>query len=189
MAQRSALLLGAERVIAIDCVPERLRLAEQFGAETVDYSADGSVIERLIEMTGGRGPDACIEAVGMEAAGTGIDYAYDRVKQALHLHTDRAESLRQAIAACRKGGTLAVLGVFGVVDKFPMGVIMNKGLTVRTAQQHGQRYVTRLLDYVGRGELDTAALATHRMPLSDAVRGYDMFKSKQDGCIRAVFIP
>ena len=189
MAQRSALLLGAGRVIAIDCLPERLRLAEGFGAETIDFSAGGSVVERLLEMTGGRGPDACIEAVGMEAVGTGFDYVYDRVKQALRLHTDRAESLRQAAAACRKGGTLSVLGVFGVIDKFPMGVIMNKGLTLRSAQQHGQRYVERLLDHVAKGDLDTAALATHRMSLSDSVRGYEMFKTKQDGCIRPVFTP
>ena len=189
MAQRSAFLLGAGRVIAIDRLPERLRLAERFGAETIDFSAAGSVVERLLEMTGGRGPDACIEAVGMEAAGAGVDYVYDRVKQALRLHTDRAQSLRQAAVACRKGGTLSVLGVFGVVDKFPMGVIMNKGLTVRSAQQHGQRYVPRLLEYVSQGVLDTAALATHRMPLADAVDGYRMFKDKQDGCIRPVFVP
>jgi threonine dehydrogenase-like Zn-dependent dehydrogenase len=189
MAQRGALLLGAGRVIAIDRLPDRLRLAERFGAETIDFSTDGSVVERLIEMTGDRGPDACIEAVGMEAVGSGVDFAYDRAKQALRLHTDRAESLRQAVAACRKGGTLAVLGVFGVVDKFPMGVIMNKGLTIRTAQQHGQRYVSRLLEYVARGEIDTAALATHRLPLADSVHGYEMFKTKQDGCIRAVFVP
>lgn len=189
MAQRSALLLGAGRVIAIDRLPERLRMAERFGAEPLDFSSGGSVVERLVEMTGGRGPDACIEAVGMEAVGTGIDFAYDRVKQALRMQTDRAESLRQATGACRKGGTLSVLGVFGVVDKFPMGVIMNKGLTLRSAQQHGQRYVPRLLDLVARGELDTASLATHRMSLADSVRGYEMFKTKQDGCVRAVFVP
>lgn len=189
MAQRGAVLLGAGRVIAIDRLPERLALAERFGAETLDYTAVDSVVETLLEMTGGRGPDACIEAVGMEAHGTGVDYAFDRVKQALRLESDRAQSLRQAVAACRKGGTLVVLGVFGLVDKFPMGVIMNKGLTVRSAQQHGQRYVPRLLDYVAAGQLDTGALATHPMPLADAVHGYDVFKKKQDGCVRAVFVP
>jgi threonine dehydrogenase-like Zn-dependent dehydrogenase len=189
MAQRSAALLGAGRVIAIDRLPERLRLAERFGAETIDYSVTESVVETLLEMTGGRGPDACIEAVGMEAHGSGVDYAYDRVKQALRLETDRGQALRQAVVACRKGGTLAVLGVYGVIDKFPMGVIMNKGLTIRTAQQHGQRYVPRLLEYVGRGDLDTAALATHQLPLAESVHGYDIFKKKQDGCIRAVFTP
>lgn len=189
MAQRCALLLGAQRVIAIDRIPERLGMAERFGAETLDYSAVDSVVEALIEMTGGRGPDACIEAVGMEAHGSGFDYAYDRVKQALRLATDRAQSLRQAVAACRKGGVLAILGVFGIVDKFPLGVVMNKGLTVRTAQQHGQRYVSRLLRYVADGELDTAALATHTMALDEAVHGYEIFKTKQDGCIRSVFVP
>jgi threonine dehydrogenase-like Zn-dependent dehydrogenase len=189
MAQRSAMLLGAERVIAIDRLPERLRLAERLGSEVLDYSAVDSVVEALVEMTGGRGPDACIEAVGMEAHAMGLGYTYDRVKQALHLVSDRAPSLRQAIAACRKGGTLAILGVFGVVDKFPIGVMMNKGLTVRTAQQHGQRYVPRLLDHVVAGELDPSVLATHTMPLTDAVRGYEMFKNKEDGCIRSVFVP
>jgi threonine dehydrogenase-like Zn-dependent dehydrogenase len=172
MAMQSAFLLGAERVIAIDRFPERLKLArEKAGAETIDYTQVDSVIEVLREMTGGRGPDACIDAVGMEAHGTGLDYAYDRAKQALHLHTDRGEALRQAI------------------DKFPLGAIMNKGLTLRTAQQHGQKYVPRLLEHVQRGELDPSYLVTHRFPLEDAPRGYEMFKKKEDGCVRAVFIP
>ncbi|WNG24553.1 glutathione-dependent formaldehyde dehydrogenase [Cystobacter fuscus] len=190
MAMQSAFLLGAERVIAIDRFPERLRLArEKAGAETIDYTQVDSVVEVLREMTGGRGPDACIDAVGMEAHGTGLDYAYDRAKQALHLHTDRGEALRQAIVACRKGGTLSILGVYGVMDKFPLGAIMNKGLTVRTAQQHGQKYVPRLLEHVQRGELDPSYLVTHRFPLEDAPRGYEMFKKKEDGCVRSVFIP
>lgn len=190
MAQQSAFLLGAERVIAIDRFPERLRLAsEKVGAETINYTEVESVTDTLREMTGGRGPDACIDAVGMEAHGTGIDYAYDRTKQALHLVTDRGEALRQAIVACRKGGTLSILGVYGVMDKFPIGVIMNKGLTVRTAQQHGQKYMPRLLEYTAQGKLDPSYLATHRFPLEDAPRGYEMFKHKQDGCVRAVFIP
>jgi threonine dehydrogenase-like Zn-dependent dehydrogenase len=190
MAIQSAYLMGAERVIAIDRFPERLRMArENAGAETIDYTEVGSVVESLKEMTGGRGPDACIEAVGMEAHGTGVQYAYDRVKQALHLHTDRGDALRQAILACRKGGTLAILGVYGVMDKFPLGVIINKGLTVRTAQQHGQRYVPRLLEHAVCGELDPSYLATHRFSLEDAPRGYEMFKKKQDGCVRAVFTP
>jgi threonine dehydrogenase-like Zn-dependent dehydrogenase len=190
MAQRSAYLLGAERVIGIDRYPERLRMArEQVGAEVVDYSAVESVVETLQEMTGGRGPDACIDAVGMEAHGKGLDYAYDRVKQALHLATDRGQALRQAAVACRKGGTLSVLGVYGAMDKFPLGVLINKGLTLRTAQQHGQRYVPRLLEHVRRGELDPSFLATHRLPLEQAVEGYDAFKHKRDGCVRAVFAP
>jgi threonine dehydrogenase-like Zn-dependent dehydrogenase len=190
MAIESAFLFGAERVIAIDRFPERLALArDQAGAEVIDYTAVDSVVETLKAMTGGRGPDACIDAVGMEAHGESVLYAYDRVKQALHLHTDRGEALRQAIMACRKGGTLAVLGVYGVMDKFPMGVVMNKGLTVRTAQQHGQRYVPRLLGHVERGELDPSYLITHRLPLDEAPRGDEMFKKKQDGCVRVVFTP
>ncbi|MDP9381803.1 MAG: glutathione-dependent formaldehyde dehydrogenase [Chloroflexota bacterium] len=190
MAIQSAYLLGAGRVIAIDRFPERLQMAkENAGAETIDYTVVDSVVEALKEMTGGRGPDACIDAVGMEAHGTGVQYAYDRVKQVLHLHTDRGDALRQAIIACRKGGTLSILGVYGVMDKFPLGVIMNKGLTVRTAQQHGQKYVPRLLEHATRGELDPSYLVTHRFSLEDAPRGYEMFKKKQDGCVRAVFVP
>ena len=190
MAAHSASLLGAGRVIAIDRFPERLQLArERAGAETIDYTAVDSVVETLRELTGGRGPDACIECVGMEAHGTGIDYAYDRTKQILHLHSDRGTPLREAAIACRKGGTLAVIGVWGLIDKFPMGIVMNKGLTVRSAQQHGQRYVPRLLEHAQRGELDPSYLVTHTMSLEDAPRGYEMFKKKEDGCLRAAFTP
>lgn len=190
MATQSAWLLGAGRVIVIDRIPERLALArEKCHAETIDYSAVDSVLEELREMTGGRGPDRCIEAVGMEGHGTGMQYAYDRVKQALHLETDRADALRQAILACRKGGTVSVLGVYGLTDKFPMGAVMNKGLTLRSAQQHGQAYVPRLLDHAQRGELDPSYLATHHFPLEEAVRGYEMFERKLDRCVRAVFTP
>jgi threonine dehydrogenase-like Zn-dependent dehydrogenase len=188
MAQQSALLLGAGRVIAIDPEASRRDVAGRFANETID-PAQTDVVEALRDLTGGRGPDACIDAVGMEAAGAGLQATYDRVKQALRLHTDRGEALRQAIIACRKGGTLSILGVYGVMDKFPVGVIMNKGLTVRTAQQHGQRYVPRLLDHVAAGELKTSFLATHQMPLDDAVDGYDMFKHKRDDILRAVFVP
>ncbi len=189
MAMRSAYLLGAERVIAIDRLPERLAMAKDHaGAETLDYTRD-NVLEALKEMTGGRGPDSCIDAVGMEAHGTGVGYAYDRVKQALRLETDRGTALREAILACRKGGTLSIVGVYGVMDKFPVGVVINKGLTVRTAQQHGQAYLPRLLEHAVRGELDPSYLATHRFPLEDAPRGYEMFKNKEDGCVRAVFVP
>lgn len=190
MAQQSAFLLGAERVIAIDRFPERLAMARDIvGAETINYEEVDSVIDVLKEMTGGRGPDACIDAVGMEAHGRSALYGYDRVMQALRMETDRGEALRQAIMACRKGGTLAILGVYGVMDKFPIGVIMNKGLTVRTAQQHGQAYVPRLLDHIVKGELDPSFLATHRFPLEEAPRGYEMFKNKDDGLVRAVFVP
>ena len=190
MALQSARLLGAERVIAIDRYADRLHLAHQkAGAETINYESTESVVEALKELTGGRGPDACIDAVGMEAHGPGVEYAYDRVKQALHLHTDRGEALRQAILAVRKGGTLSILGVYGVMDKFPLGVMMNKGLTIRTAQQHGQKYVPKLLDHVQRGELNPEFLATHQFSLDDAPRAYGMFKNKQDGMLRAVFKP
>jgi threonine dehydrogenase-like Zn-dependent dehydrogenase len=147
------------------------------------------VLEVLKDLTGGRGPDACIDAVGMEAHGPGVEYVYDRIKQALHLHTDRGDALRQAILAVRKGGTLSILGVYGVMDKFPIGVIMNKGLTVRTAQQHGQKYVPKLLEHVRRGELDPSFLATHQFSLEQAPHAYSVFKHKQDGIMRAVFKP
>ena len=189
MAQQSAFLLGAGRVIGIDRFPERLRMARgAVGSETLDYT-QVDIADALKDMTGGRGPDACIDAVGMEAHGEGLEHAYDRVKQALHLHTDRGEALRQAILSCRKGGTLSILGVYGMMDKFPIGTIMNKGLTVRTAQQHGQRYLPRLLAHAERGELDPSFLATHRFSLEDGPRAYEMFKNKEDGLVRAVFEP
>jgi threonine dehydrogenase-like Zn-dependent dehydrogenase len=190
MAQKSAWLLGAGRVIAIDRFPERLAMArEHVGSETINYEEVDSVLDTLREMTGGRGPDCCIDAVGMEGHGTGAQYAYDRVKQALRLETDRGSALREAIMACRKGGTLSILGVYGLMDKFPVGVIMNKGLTVRSAQQHGQHYLPRLLEHAERGELDPSFLATHRLPLEEAPKGYHLFKHKEDGCVRSVFVP
>ncbi len=190
MAAKSALLLGAERAIVIDRVPERLSLAHDgYGLETIDYTAVESVHETLREMTGGRGPDACIDAVGMEGHGTGVQQLYDRAKQLLHLETDRASALRQAILACRKGGVVSVLGVYGVTDKFPMGVVTNKGLTIKSAQQHGQRYMARLFDYVQQGDLDPAKLITHDLPLEQGVQAYDMFKNKADGCIRVALRP
>jgi len=189
MALQSARILGAERVIAIDRLESRLALAAlKAGAETINYEKVDSVIDTLREMTGGRGPDACIDAVGMEAHGTGVQYAYDRVKQFMHLHTDRGQALREALMSCRKGGTVSILGVYGVMDKFPIGVIMNKGLTVRTAQQHGQRYVQRLFELVQQGKLDPAYLATNRMSLEDAPKGYELFKHKREDCVRAVFV-
>jgi len=190
MAIQSAFLLGAERVIAIDRFPERLHMVKQTTrAETINYTKVDSVTEVLKELTGGRGPDACIDAVGMEAHGTGVGYAYDRVKQALHMETDRGSALREAIYACRKGGTLSMLGVYGMMDKFPIGVIMNKGMTLKTAQQHGQAYVPRLLEYAQKGQLDPSHLATHHFPLEEGARAYDMFKHKKNGLVRAVFAP
>ncbi|MCG5433482.1 glutathione-dependent formaldehyde dehydrogenase [Mycobacterium sp. MYCO198283] len=189
MAAKSALLLGADRAIVIDRYPERLELARRLGLETIDYGAVDSVQESLREMTGGRGPDACIDAVGMEGHSTGVQELYDRAKQALRLSTDRASALRQAILACRKGGVVSVLGVYGLTDKFPMGVVTNKGLTVKSAQQHGQRYMQRLFDYVQQGDLDPAALITHDLPLTEGVRAYQLFKEKQEGCIRVAMRP
>ncbi|MEV3963789.1 zinc-dependent alcohol dehydrogenase [Nocardia sp. NPDC050193] len=190
MAAHSARLLGAERAVVIDRIPERLALArDRYDAETIDYTAVDSVQEALLDMTGGRGPDACIDAVGMEGHGTGLQQLYDRAKQLLRLETDRATSLRQALLACRKGGVVSVLGIYGLTDKFPMGVATNKSLTIRTAQQHGQRYMPRMFDYIQQGDLDPSRLITHDMPLEDAVRGYELFKNKQEGCIRAVFRP
>ncbi|MBV9399127.1 MAG: glutathione-dependent formaldehyde dehydrogenase, partial [Bryobacterales bacterium] len=182
MAQKSAFLLGARRVIGIDRYPERLQAArENVGSETINYEEVDSVLNVLQDITGGRGPDSCIDAVGMEAHGTGLQYRYDRAKQALRMHTDRGDALREAIMACRKGGTLSILGVYGVMDKFPVGVMMNKGLTVRTAQQHGQKYLPRLLEHTLNGELDASFLATHHFSLEDAPRGYDIFQNKANG--------
>ncbi|QHE70106.1 zinc-dependent alcohol dehydrogenase [Rhodococcus sp. WAY2] len=190
MAAHTARLLGAERVIVIDRYPERLALARrEFGAETIDYTSVDSVQESLRETTGGRGPDACIDAVGMEGHGTGLQQLYDRAKQLLRLESDRSTPLREAILACRKGGIVSVLGIYGLTDKFPMGVVTNKSLTIRTAQQHGQRYMPRMFDYVQQGDLDPSYLITHDMSLEEAVRGYQVFKSKQEGCVRAVFRP
>ena len=190
MAARAAMLLGAERVVVIDRLPERLQqVRDHVGAETLDYS-EVEVLPALKELTGGRGPDVCIEAVGMEAHGTGVGHAYDQVKQQLRLQTDRPTAVREAIQACGKGGSVFVLGVFGaVVDKFPLGAVINKGLTLRAAQQHGQRYIPMLLERMAAGELVTEHLATHVMPLEDGPRGYAMFKDKTDGCVRAVFRP
>jgi threonine dehydrogenase-like Zn-dependent dehydrogenase len=189
MAARSALLHGAGKVITIDRMPERLALAEKLGAETIDYSKVDSVQEILREATGGRGPDAVIDAVGMEGHGTGVQEAYDRAKQLLRMETDRASSLREAILACRKGGVVSVLGIYGLTDKFPMGLVTNKGLTLRTAQQHGQRYVPQFFDYVQQGDLDPSVLITHDLSLEEGPRAYDMFKNKTDGCIRVALRP
>ncbi|MDH0747827.1 glutathione-dependent formaldehyde dehydrogenase [Pseudomonas sp. GD03842] len=190
MAIRSAYLLGAERVIAIDRFQSRLRLAENpGGAIPINYETT-NVHEALLELTGGRGPDRCIDCVGMEAHGTELDYAYDKAKQMLRLHTERGTVLRQAIRACRKGGTVSVVGVYGgVLDKFPMGAIVNKALTLRSGQQPGQRYAQRLFEHIQNGELNPAYLLTHPMKLEDAVEGYALFKHKKEECLRAVFQP
>ncbi|WP_310369042.1 zinc-dependent alcohol dehydrogenase [Catenuloplanes atrovinosus] len=190
MAARASVLLGAERVLIIDRYDNRLDQAAKFaGAEPLNYVRD-DVGAALLEATGGRGPDVCIEAVGMEAHRPGPQHAYDQVKQQLRLQTDRPSAVRDAIYQARKGGSVFVLGVYaGFVDKFPLGAMMNKGLTVRGAQMHGQRYIPMLLDRMARGELVTEHLATHVMPLDRGVEGYRMFKDKEDGCVRAVFEP
>jgi len=189
-AMKSAFLLGAERVIGIDRFPERLRMArERVGAETINYE-EANPLPELKEMTGGRGPDACIDAVGMEAHTPGFVGAYDRAKQALMLETDRPIALREAIMACRNGGTVSVIGVYGgFIDKFPMGSMMNRSITIRTGQCHVHRYLKPLLERIQNGEIDPSFVITHHMPLSQAPEGYAMFKDKQDECIKVVLKP
>jgi threonine dehydrogenase-like Zn-dependent dehydrogenase len=187
----SAYLLGAERVIGIDRFPDRLQMArEKAKADTINYE-EANVYETLMELTGGRGPDACIDAVGLEAhGGHGIVYAYDRVKQALMQETDRPIALREAIMACRNGGTVSVIGVYGgLIDKFPMGSFMNRSLTMKTGQCHVQRYWKKLLKHVQDGDIDPTFVITHRMRLDDAPKGFDIFTNKEDNCIKIVLKP
>ncbi|HVJ26379.1 MAG TPA: zinc-dependent alcohol dehydrogenase [Vicinamibacterales bacterium] len=186
-AIKSAYMLGAERVIAIDRFEYRLRIAaEKAGAETINYEHQ-DVQEALKEMTGGRGPDHCIDAVGMEGHGPGLLGAYDKVKTAMMMETDRAYALRQAILACRSGGTVSVAGVYsGFIDKFPMGAIVNRSLTIRSGQCHVQRYMRPLLERIERGEIDPSFVITHRMRLEDAPHGFDIFNKKEDECLKIV---
>jgi threonine dehydrogenase-like Zn-dependent dehydrogenase len=189
-AIRSAFLLGAERVIAIDRVPERLLMAKEGGAEILNYEDVDSVIETLKDLTGGRGPDACIDAVGMEAHGHGIQYGYDRAKQAMMLETDRPIALREAMLSVRNGGTLSVPGVYGgFVDKIPFGSIMNRSITIKTGQTHVHRYLGPLLERVQKGEIDPSFVITHQLSLDEAPEGYEIFKNKQDECIKIVLKP
>jgi threonine dehydrogenase-like Zn-dependent dehydrogenase len=186
LAVKCAYLLGAEKVIAIDRFPYRLEKAREAGAETLDYS-QVDIRDALRAMTGGRGPDACIDAVGMEAHGHPVMYAYDRAKQALMSETDRPLALREAILACKNGGTVSVVGVYGgFVDKFPMGAIVNRSLTLRSGQCHVHRYMGRLLEHIQKGELDPTFIITHRMPLAEAPSGYDTFLHKEDECVKVV---
>ncbi len=188
-AIRSAFMLGAERVIAIDRVPERLALAQAGGAEILNYE-ELDPGEALKEMTGGRGPDSCIDAVGMEAHGTGPMALYDTVKQAVRLESDRPQALRQAIAACRKGGKVSVPGVYGgFIDKVPMGAFVNKGLTMRSGQTHVHKYLKPLLERVQKGDIDPSFLITHQLPLEEAPRAYKIFRDKEDNCIKVVLKP
>ncbi len=184
----SAKMLGAERVVAIDRFPYRLRLAEQkAGAtDTINYE-ETDVYDALMELTGGRGPDACIDAVGMEAHAPNFMYGMDRVKQSIMLETDRPLALRQAIRACKNGGTISVIGVYGgFIDQFPMGAIVNRSLTLKSGQCHVHRYLKPLLERIQKGEIDPSFVVTHTLPLEEAARGYDMFVNKTDDCEKVV---
>jgi len=189
----SAKLLGAERVIAIDQIDYRLRMAlEKAGAdETINFKQQPDVVEQLKEMTAGRGPDKCIDAVGMEAEHGHLPiHAYDRVKQAARLETERPHALREAVLACRSGGILSVIGVYGgVIDKFPMGAVMNRSLTIKSGQCHVQRYLKPLLARIADGEIDPSFVVTHRMELGKAPEGYETFKHKRDECVKVVLKP
>jgi len=188
-AIRSAFMFGAERVIAIDRIPERLELAKAGGAEILNYE-ETEIGVALKEMTGGRGPDCCIDAVGMEAHGTGLMAAYDMVKQTFRLETGRPLALREAIVACRKGGKVSVPGVYGgFIDKVPMGAFVNKGLTMRSGQTHMQKYMKPLLDRIQNGEIDPSFIITHRLPLDEAPHGYKIFRDKKDNCVKVVLKP
>jgi len=188
-AIRSAFMLGAGRVIAIDHVPERLQMAREGGAETLNFD-DVNVLDALREMTGSKGPDACMDAVGMEASGHGIQYLYDRVKQMLRLTQDRIGVLRECIQACRKGGTVSVPGVYtGFDDKVPMGAFMNKSLTLRTGQTHMMRYMKPLLERIEKGEIDPSFVISHRLPIEKAPDAYRIFRDKEDHCTKVVLDP
>ena len=191
LAMACAFLMGAERVIAIDRFDYRLRMAaENTGAEPLDYE-QVDVRDALREMTGGRGPDACIDAVGMEAHHPSAPInAYDRVKQLARMETERPHALRQAIMSCRNGGTVSVVGVYGgFVDKFPIGSFMNRSLTLKTGQCHVHRYLRPLLGRIERGEIDPSMVITHRLSLRDAPDGYETFKHKRDDCLKVVLTP
>jgi threonine dehydrogenase-like Zn-dependent dehydrogenase len=190
-AIQSAWMFDAGRVIAIDRVPERLRMAEEWGrAGTINFD-DGEVYERLMTLTGGRGPDRCIDAVGTEAHGRGsVDAMFDKVKVAAYLGTDRAHVLREAIMCCRKGGTISVPGVYiGFLDKIPFGAAMGKGLTIKTGQTHVPRYHQLLLGKIEAGEIDPSFVITHQLPLEEGPEAYRMFRDKKDGCIKVVLKP
>jgi threonine dehydrogenase-like Zn-dependent dehydrogenase len=190
MAIRSAVLLGAKQVIAIDCVPERLSMARAGGAVTIDFKEE-SVLERLKELTGGKGPEKCIDAVGMESHATrSVDSMYDRAKQAVMLETDRPHVLREMIYVCRPAGTLSVPGVYGgLVDKIPFGASMNKGLTWRMGQTHVNRWTDDLLRRIQEGQIDPSFVITHTVSLNEGPRMYKTFRDKEDGCIKVVLKP
>ncbi len=188
-AVQSAFLMGAERVIAIDHFPRRLELARKFGAETINFE-ESKTYEALMEMTGGIGPDACIDAVGLEAHGLFADNVWDQIKVSTFTGTDRTHSIRQAILACRKGGRVSMPAVYGgFVDKFPLGAFMQKGLTLKTGQTHVQHYLPGLLNAIMEDKIDTTFLISHRMPLEQAPDGYRMFHDKQNEVTKIVLKP
>ena len=192
-AIQSAWMLGAGRVIAIDCVEERLAMASKHGkAETINFmKEDDKVYDLLMEMTNGRGPDRCIDSVGCEAhVGGSLDSRIDKVKTMTMLGTDRAHVLREAIRCCRKGGTMSIPGVYvGLLDKIPFGAAMNKGLTMKMGQTHVQKYLQPLLKKIEGGEIDPSFIITHTAPLADAPDLYKTFRDKKDGCIKVVLKP
>ncbi|MBV9865599.1 MAG: glutathione-dependent formaldehyde dehydrogenase [Abitibacteriaceae bacterium] len=198
MALRSAFLMGAGRVIVIDNIPERLEMAAAAGAETINFQTDhededgnnANLFDQLKSMTDGHGPNACMDAVGMEAHGTEAGNIYDWVKTGLRMQSDRPNVFRQCIQACRKGGTVSVPGVYGGFgDKIPLGAMMNKALTIKTGQTHVQKYTKPLLDLIQSGKIDPSFVITHELPLDMAAEGYETFKQKQDGCIKVVLKP
>jgi threonine dehydrogenase-like Zn-dependent dehydrogenase len=191
LAIRSAFMLGAGRVIAIDEYSERLAMAKDLaGAEVINFAETKTIINALREMTGGRGPDACIDAVGMEATSHGMIGMYDRVKSMTMMQTDRPTALRQAILSVRSGGVVSVVGVYGgVIDKFPMGAIVNRGLTIKSGQTPVHRYLRPLLQRIEKGEIDPSFIISHRLSLSEAPHGYEIFRKKKDDCIKIVLKP
>jgi threonine dehydrogenase-like Zn-dependent dehydrogenase len=189
-AARSALLLGARQIVVIDRLPDRLSMARACGAVTINFDHE-SVIERLNELTGGRGPDKCIDAVGMEShVGSTIDTFYDRAKQMVMAESDRPHVLREMIYVCRPGGVLSIPGVYGgLVDKIPFGMLMNKGLTVRTGQTHVNRWTDDLLQRIETGQIDPTFVITHSEPLARGPEMYRTFRDKRDGCVKVVLKP
>ncbi|MFL5842509.1 MAG: zinc-dependent alcohol dehydrogenase [Thermoleophilaceae bacterium] len=189
----SAVVLGAERVIAIDKYDYRLQMARtKAGAtETINFEETPDVVEALKEMTGGRGPDSCIDAVGMEADhGHGHIHYYDRVKQAARLETERPHAIREGIQACRSGGTISIIGAYGgFMDKFPIGAVLNRSLTIKSGQCHVQRYMRHLLERIENGDIDPSFVVTHKLPLGQAPEGYETFKNKQEECVKVVLKP
>jgi threonine dehydrogenase-like Zn-dependent dehydrogenase len=187
---KSAYMLGAERVIAIDHIPERLRMAREFGNAEILNFEDLDVVEALKELTGGRGPDICIDAVGLEAHGTGLEGFFDRGKQKVRLQTGRPQVLRECIQACRKGGHVSLAGVYGgFLDKIPMGAAFNKGLTLKMGQTHVHKYMRPLLEKIENGEIDPSFIVSHTMSLEDASHAYDIFMNKNDECVKVVLKP